>query len=156
MKFLSLILLVLPLNAQRAATVAVSAQPSIFYSVGGGALTHGHGGTFTYWSVSKYLGQNSYATIINEYTISQGQVLTCPLAGVSHVATQFGPVSIGLTGAGGGCSGDKGGASGAATAQGFVNFHLYNEWNLILSVRETFTNRGDDAIKVSLGLGWGK
>ena len=141
---------------QRAATVAVTAQPQIFYSAGGGALTHGHGGTFAYWSVSKYLGQNTYASVINEYTVSAGQVLTCPLAGVSHVAAQFGPVSVGLTGAGGGCSGDKGGAAGAATAQAFVNFHLWHEWNLPLTARKTFTSRGDEAIKISLGIGWGK
>jgi hypothetical protein len=130
--------------------------PNTLYTAGAGAITKGHGGTFAYWSLSKYIGQNSYATVISEYTMSKGAVLTCPLAGVSHIAWQGGPVSLGLTGAGGACSGDSNGSQGAASAQGFADFHIKGAWNIIATARKTFTANGDSAVKLSLGIGYGK
>ena len=116
----------------------------------------GHGGGFAYWSGSKYVGQASWVTYIQEYTISKGAIVSCSLGGVSHVVRQVSFISVGLTGAGGGCSGDPRGAESAASGQGFLSFHIKGAWSIIATARKTFTASGTDAFRLTLGLGWGK
>lgn len=130
--------------------------PSYFITVGGGDQAPGHGAAFAYWSVSSYVGQQNYATAITEYSISKGQIITCPLAGISHVLAGAGPASFGMVGAAGACSGTSSGASSAAAAQGFVNYHIKGAWNVIVSARKTFTANGSTAVRFTIGVGWGR
>jgi len=143
-----------PRSTARLATPAP--EPSYFVTAGGGDQAPGRGAAFTYWSVSRYLGQQNWATIITEYSISGNQVVTCPLAGISHVALSAGSLSAGLVGAGGACSGSVSGSSGAASAQGFAVVHLGGAWSLIATARKTFTNEGTNAVRVTLGVGYAK
>jgi hypothetical protein len=136
--------------------VPVPPPPNYFMSAGGGDQTPGRGAGFGYWSVSRYVGQQNWLSAISEYSFIRGQVVTCPLAGLSHVVAGVGPVSFGLVGAGGACSGDKGGATGAASAQGFASFHIAGSWNIIATARKTFTPDGADAVRVTLGVGYAK
>lgn len=122
-----------------------------FVSAGGGAVVPGHGGKFFYWSVSRYLGQQTYATVATEYTIQKGAVVTCPLAGVSKVLYTLGPVTVGLTGLGGACD-----ANSAANAQGFVNFHVKGLFYLVLTGQKTYTAASKAAFQFTLAPGWGK
>ncbi len=135
---------------------ALAPQPNYFYSVGAGDQTPGRGAGFGYWSVSKYLGQQNWATAISEYSFIKGQVVTCPLAGLSHVVAGVGPASFGLVGAGGACSGSSTGATGAASAQSFVNFRIAGSWNIIVTGRKTYTPGGTNAVRVTLGIGYAK
>ena len=75
--------------------------PQYLVTAGGGAVVPGHGAGFAYWSVSRYLGQQTYATVIQEYEMVKGAVITCPLAGVSKTIYTLGPATVGMTGAGG-------------------------------------------------------
>lgn len=141
---------------RRLSTTPIATAPAYYLTVGGGDQVPGHGAGFAYWSVSRYMGQQTYATAITEYSMTQGQVVTCPLAGVSHVVTSFKRVSFGLVGAGGGCSGDKGGSEAAGTAQGFALFRLKGTWSAILTARKTYTAKGTSAVRLTLGIGFGK
>lgn len=62
------------------AAPAPVANLQYFVTAGGGAVVPGHGGAFAYWSISRYLGQQTYATVASQYVIQKGIVVTCPLA----------------------------------------------------------------------------
>lgn len=136
--------------------LALTPAPAYYLTVGGGDQVPGRGAGFAYWSVSRYMGQQTYATAITEYSMNAGQIVTCPLAGASHVVTSFSRVSLGLVGAGGGCSGDRGGAQAAVATQGFAVFRIKGTWSAILTARKTFTNDGTSAVRLTLGIGFGK
>lgn len=150
------LLLALAASAQSLPSAPATYLPQYLVTAGGGAVVPGHGAGFAYWSVSRYLGQQTYATAISEYTMTKGVVLTCPMAGITKVVYQLGPVSFGLTGAGGACSGTNAGASSAASGQAFTAFHIKGDWSIIATARKTFTASGTDAFKLTLGIGWGK
>ncbi len=117
---------------------ALAPAPNYFFTAGGGDQAPGRGAGFVYWSASRYLGQQSWATVLQEYSMSAGQVITCPLGGISHVVGSFGPVSYGGVGAAGACSGSPLGGTGALGAQGFANVHIYKRFSLIVTVRKTW------------------
>ena len=144
--------------------------PNYYVTVGAGDQTPGPGAGFAYWSISRYLGEQNYASVVTEYSMAKGQVITCPLAGVSHAVGGLGPVTFGLVGAGGVCSGSVSGSSSAASAQGFAVFHIAGSWSIIFTARRTFTNptcaasvpdtvcnaMGRDVVRFTLGFGYGR
>ena len=152
------------------AAQAPTYAPNYFVTAGGGDQTPGTGAAFAYWSVSRFLGEQNWASVITEYSMAKGQVITCPLAGVSHAVGGIGPVTFGLVGAGGACSGSVSGSSSAASAQGFAVFHIAGSWSIIFTARRTFTNptcaanvadtvcnaMGRDIVRFTLGFGYGK
>ena len=146
----ALLFLALPLAAQPPAGL-----PDMLYSGGAGGLSKGHGGTFAYVSLSKYIGQNNYATVVQQYTDVRGKLSQCSMAGVSHVAAHFGPLAVGVTGLGGACD-DNGEANGAAGAQGFLDWRVWKWLHITPTAQKTFTSAGNSAIKLSLALGFGK
>lgn len=117
-------------------TSNITYLPQYLVNAGAGATIPGSG-RFAFWSVSTYLGQQTYATAATEYTISKGQVSTCALAGVSKVMYQYGALSIGLTGLGGGCT-NPSGSSPAASAQGFASLHFgKSSWSAVITGMKT-------------------
>lgn len=149
---------VAPVAQQVAASVSkIDYLPKWYVSVGAGGMAPGHGGTFAYQSVSGLLGRNTYGTTAQEYTISAGHVQSCTLAGISLVAYQFGRLSIGMTGLGGGCGSTSGASAAAAEAQGFASVHLgKSPFSIVGTGRKTFTTDGRQAVKVTLGVSYGK
>lgn len=125
--------------------------PKYVMSIGGGAIIPGSGpGKFAYDSASIYVGQGTYATVANEYTMTQNKVEACPLAGGSKILYQFGPLSIGTTGLAGACSNAP-----AGVIQGFGSFHFgKSAWSAILTVTKPFTSGLSQAVKVSAGVQW--
>jgi hypothetical protein len=147
-----------------------SAPINIFVTAGAGDQAPGPGAGFGYWSLSKYLGQENYATAIQEYRFFKGQVLTCSLGGISHAVAGIGRVTFGLTGSGGVCSGTTTGAGGTAEPQGFMVFPIGGPISGVLTVRKNFFQPtcdpkipdpvckalGRDVVQITLGIGWGK
>jgi hypothetical protein len=144
----------------------VQAQPSDFVTFGGGDQAPGHGAAFAYGSVSHYLGQQSWATAVSEYSMFRGQVISCPMGGVSHVVAGFGAASFGVVGAVGACSGTPSGASTAESAQGFGVVHVWRSLSFVATARKTFVNTtcaGSDvvcqdlkrpAVRFTIGIGF--
>lgn len=145
------------LYAQSAApTSSITYLPKLYGSVGGGAIVPGSG-KFGYQSISLYLGQESYATTINEYTITKGQVQSCTLAGLSKVMYEFGFVSIGTTGLAGGCNATSTSGGVAGAVQGFASFHLGKTgFSIVATGDKTFTTDGRQGVKMTLGVSYGK
>lgn len=145
------------LYAQSAApTSNITYLPKLYGSVGGGAVIPGKG-RFAYESISLFLGQETYATSVQEFTITNGTVQTCTMAGVSKVAYQFGFISIGITGLAGGCNSTSGSSGGAGAAQGFASFHLGKTgFSVVATGDKTFTADGRQGVKATLGVSYGK
>lgn len=100
----------------------ITYSPDMLVSAGGGYASPN--GKFGYYSVSKSVGQNTYATMANQYTIVGGKLESCALAGLTKEMYQFGPLVLGLTGLGGGCEGFSGNAGAAGSAQAFAHIHF--------------------------------
>jgi hypothetical protein len=123
--------------------------PTWVVSAGVGALTHGSG-KLGYDSVSYNVGQATYVTAVNEYTVVKGVLETCPLAGLTKALYQFRGVTVGTTGLGGACN-----AAPAGTAQGFVHMRWkQSHWGVALTATKPFTSGVSNAVKVSLGFVW--
>lgn len=127
-------------------------MPKYVVSTGGGAIVPGSGsGIFAYYSASVYLGQATYATMANEYTIIHGSVETCPLAGVTKALYQYGPLSLGTTGLAGACS-----SAPAGVIQGFGSYHFgKSAWSALVTATKPFTSGASQAVKLSIGIQWG-
>jgi len=138
-----------------AAASKVTYLPKWYGSVGAGGLTVGKG-RFAYESISAYLGAETYATTVNEYTMQGGKVTSCTLAGLSKLLYQFGIVSVGTTGLGGGCNSTDGNNGAAGAVQGFASFHVKGAVSIVLTGDKTFTTDGRQAVKVTLGISYGK
>ncbi len=137
-------------------TSSITYLPKLYGSVGGGAVVPGSG-KFGYESISLYLGQQTYATTINEYTISKGQVQSCTLAGLSKLMYQFGFVSLGTTGLAGGCNATSSSGGVAGAVQGFASFHIGKSgFSIVATGDKTFTSDGRQGIKATLGFSYGK
>ncbi len=129
----------------------ITYSPNILVSAGGGFASPN--GKFGYYSISKAIGQNSYATMAQQYTIVKGKIQNCALAGLSKEMYEFGPLVLGITGLGGGCEGFSGDATAAANAQAYAHFHFgKSAWGAVLTVMKT-TNPG---YQVTLAPTWGK
>ena len=148
---------VAPVVAAALPTSSITYLPRFYGSVGGGGIVPGHGGRFAYESISAYIGAQTYATTVQEFTISKGKVQSCTLAGVSKIMYQFGFVSIGLTGLGGGCNSTSGDSGAAGAAQGFASFHLGKSgMSIVATGDKTFTADGRQGVKLTLGVSYGK
>jgi len=147
---------VAPVVAAVAATSNITYLPKFYGSAGGGAVVPGSG-KFAYEAISVYLGQQTYATTVQEFTISKGTVQSCTMAGISKVAYQFGFVSLGMTGLAGGCNSTSGSSGGAGAAQGFASFHLGKSgMSIVATADKTFTTDGRQGVKATLGVSYGK
>lgn len=123
--------------------------PTWVVSAGAGVLTHGSG-KLGYDSVSYNVGQSTYVTAVNEYTLVKGALETCPLAGLTKIMYQFRGVSVGTTGLGGACN-----AAPAGTAQGFVHIRFkQSQWGVALTATKPFTSGVSNAVKLSVGFVW--
>lgn len=129
--------------------------PSLVVSAGGGTVLPG--GKFGYWSVSQYLGSNTYATAATEYTFAHGQMSSCPVAGVTLVAYQFGNLSAGATGLGGGCI-THDGTDPAGFMQAFISYRWrQSHWSAIFTATKPFVGPASDReIKITGGAQWAK
>lgn len=147
---------VAPVVAAIAAKSDITFLPKFYGSVGGGAVVPGSG-KFAYQAIAAYIGKNTYATTVQEYTIVGGKITSCTMAGISPVLYQFGFLSIGLTGLGGGCSSSSGSGGMAAATQGFASFRLgHTGISIPITVDKTFTTDGRQGVKATLGVSYGK
>ncbi len=130
----------------------ISYMPKYVVSIGGGAIIPGSGsGKYAYDSASIFIGQGTYATMANEYTMTKGVTESCPLAGFSKLLYQFGPFSVGTTGLGGACS-----SAPAGVIQGFGSYHFgKSAWSALVTATKPFTSGTSQAVKLSLGIQWG-
>lgn len=134
----------------------ISYLPKFYGSVGGGGTVPGKG-RFAYESISAYLGQETYATTVQEFTLAKGAVQSCTMAGLSKPLYQFGFLTLGITGLGGGCSSTAGTSGAAGAAQGFASFHLARTgFSVVATGDKTFTTDGRQAVKLTLGVAYGK
>jgi len=100
--------------------------------------------------VSHFVGQNTYLTAAQEYTLIGNGVQSCTLAGATHVTNQWGPVSLGTTGLVGGCQN----GSTAWSAQEFAHYRIKKtNWGVVGS---GMINSQSHGLKVTVGLQWGK
>lgn len=145
-----------PLPPEPPAQSGITYLPKWYASAGGGALVPGSG-KFAYESISAYIGAGTYATTVQEFTISAGKVQSCTMAGVSKLLYQFGFVSIGMTGLGGGCNSTGGDSGAAAATQGFASFHLGKSGiSIVATGDKTFLTDGRQGAKITLGVSFGK
>lgn len=126
--------------------------PKYVVSAGGGSIVPGsEHGIFAYYSASVYIGQQTYATMANEYTMTKGTVQTCPVAGASKILYSYGPLSLGTTGLAGACSNTP-----AGIIQGFGSYHFgKSAWSALVTATKPFTSGASQAVKISLGIQWG-
>jgi hypothetical protein len=104
---------------------------------------------FAYGDVSKLLGQDTYASAATEYTIVNKQVQSCGLAGASKIVYRLGAsVLLGTTGLVGACQAASGSATAAASAQGFLAWHI-GKSHLVLLV--TAEKTSGSSLKVTIG-----
>jgi hypothetical protein len=147
---------VAPVVAAIAATSNITYLPKFYGSVGGGAVVPGSG-KFAYEAIAAYIGMATYAMTVQEFTLSKGTVQSCTMAGVSKVMYQFGFVSLGITGLGGGCNSTSGSSGGAGAAQGFASFHLGKSgMSIVATADKTFTTDGRQGVKATFGVSYGK
>jgi len=124
-------------------------------SAGAGATVPGNG-KFAYYSISTFIGQNTYATIANEYTITSKGVQTCSLAGITKDMYEFGHFDAGVTGLGGGCINSNTSAGPTAQVQGFLNYHIkQSHYSITTTARKFLLDNGNTSIKVTLGVTYG-
>lgn len=136
--------------AQQATPVSnpVTYLPKLIVTGGGGYVTN-HG-SFSYASESNYLGQSMYSTVAQEYTLDKARhVTSCTVAGITRPLQQLGPLVIGITGLGGGCSSTSGSSGGAWSAQGFADVR-FGKSNYGMTL--TASTSQDHDVKISLGL----
>jgi hypothetical protein len=158
-KTLALFLLCIPLAAQSLPTAPATYLPEYIVSAGGGAVVPGHGGSFAYQCFGAMLGQATYGLSCQQWSVVNGQIQNCALAGLMKPTHQFGPISFGVTGLGGGCESTNGNAAAAGNAQVFVNFHIgKTPLNIPITYEKTFSAVGKQAAQLTGGIiwAWGK
>lgn len=147
---------VAPVVAAIAATSNINYLPRWYGSLGGGAVVPGSG-KFAYQAIAAYIGKSTYATTVQEYTIVGGKITSCTMAGISPVLYQFGFLSIGLTGLGGGCNSSSGSSGMAAATQGFASFRIgHTGISIPVTADKTFTTDGRQGVKATFGVSYGK
>jgi hypothetical protein len=147
--------------ASAAAAVSnITYLPKWYGSVGVGGAIPGNS-RFAYESISAYLGAATYATTVNQYTISNGKVQDCTLAGLTKALYQFRPLTIGTTGLGGGCSSTSG-DSAAGAVQGFASLRIRKSpISLVATGEKTWIatgpgpNGGKQGVQLTLGISYG-
>ena len=122
--------------------------PDKVITAGGGFLSPNS--KFAYGSFSKYLGQGTYSTTAQEYSLVGKKIVSCTETGLTKALWQYRWVTVLVTGLGGGCT--EGGAIGSA--QGAIDIHLRREspWGAALSVQKETTN----GFKLTGGVRWGR
>jgi hypothetical protein len=109
-------------GAAAAVTPAATWLPKFIFTGGGGFTSPN--GKFAYYSESTYVGSGTYSTFAQEYTIINGQVQSATLAGVTKPLYQFGQITVGLTGLGGGSVSTSGSTAAVASGQVFVDIRI--------------------------------
>ena len=124
--------------------------PQHVYTAGGGFASPN--GKFAYLSESTFIGAGTYATVAIEDTIVAGKVSSCTLAGVTKPLYQFGFLTVGLTGLGGGCTG---GGTGNSMPAGEGQAFLDCRWGK-LPIGNTITamKLTTGGFKVTIGFRW--
>lgn len=147
-----------PIPAPAPPPSSVTGLPQYFITTGGGTVQPGRGG-FAYQCFGVLLGQATFAVSCQQFTVVQGQVETCALAGLTKVTHQFGFVSFGVTGLGGGCESTDGNANAAGNTQAFVAFRVgHTGFQIPITLEKTFSAVGKQEAKITAGLlyAWGK
>lgn len=110
-------------------------------------------GKFGYLSESSLIGQATYTTVAQQWTLMRGRAESCTLAGLTKVTNQWGPITVGVTGLGGGCEGMTGSAQMVASGQGFVQVRIRKSaWSMVVTGQKI----SDSDFKVSAGVQWAK
>lgn len=141
------------LSAQTATPLSSGAipwTPKIIVSGGGGFVSPN--GKFIYASESTYIGAATWTTVATEQTLIHGQVTSSTLAGVTRALYQFGPVTVCITGLGGGSTSTSGSAGAAWSAQGCVDVRWgKTAYGNVVTAMYDSASKG---VKVTLGFRW--
>ena len=149
---LALLLGVSALSAQQqnpAPSPPIGAGPSLPSNVitfGGGFLSPSS--KFAYASFSKYLGQATYSTTAQEYSLVNKKIVSCTETGLTKAIWQYHWITVLLTGLGGGCT--DGGAIGSG--QGAVDIHPHKDspWGSVVSIQKETAG----GFKLTGGIRW--
>lgn len=138
------------------------AEPSQFFSTGGGIAGLGPSQVFGYYSMSQCLSLDkgkcaAYSTEITEFQrLKGGKVGTCARVGISKSLWAFGPVLIGIVGDAGACEGQTGSASGAMSARTFLAVRVGRTPIYFIGTAQDLKTAGvGSQTTITLGIGYG-